>query len=199
MTDAVNDEENRNSDSDQDAETTSEMLPRPLLHVGQYFKVSKQKDAVKVHQSYIQTADIATYFYIDNLYEFDRRELLKFVESVLGIANLSRHTYNDRDYYFRFLHMSRQALERMLYRKLLAADEVVKGFEVAVALAGEEVVQRPAGGKVTEGEQERKRVSDEREQEVAAHGLWLRSVRRLYVKTLNWREHLHQLADESGI
>lgn len=79
MTDAVNDDENRNSDSDQDAETTPEMLPRPLLHVGQYFKVGKQQDAVKVHQSYIQTADIATYFYIDNLYDFDRREMLKFV------------------------------------------------------------------------------------------------------------------------
>lgn len=95
--------------------------------------------------------------------------------------------------------MSRQALERMLYRKLLAADEVVKGFEVAVALDGKAVVQRPAGGKVTEGGKEIKKVNEEREQEVAAHGLWFRSVRRLYVKTLNWREHLHQLADESGI
>ncbi|KAI4198121.1 MAG: hypothetical protein LQ350_005480 [Teloschistes chrysophthalmus] len=50
--------------------------------------------------------------------------------------NLKRHTLNDREYYFRFLHMSRKALEWVLDRQLLEADEIVKRFEVIAKKAG---------------------------------------------------------------
>ncbi|KAL8629389.1 hypothetical protein Q9189_004904 [Teloschistes chrysophthalmus] len=57
-------------------------------------------------------------------------------ELILGVANLKRHTLNDREYYFRFLHMSRKALEWVLDRQLLEADEIVKRFEVIAKKAG---------------------------------------------------------------
>ncbi|KAL9583342.1 MAG: hypothetical protein Q9203_005123, partial [Teloschistes exilis] len=83
-------------------------------------------------------------------------------------------------------------------RQLLEADEIVKRFEVAAKTASE----GEASGKVTGTEKiGRKaiegRVSKETEQEAAAYGLWMRSVRTAWAKTLGWKEPLHQLALES--
>lgn len=43
------------------------------------------------------------------------------------------------------------------------------------------------------------RASEETEREAAAYGLWMRSVRTVWAKTLGWKEPLHRSALESGV